>query len=698
MSDFDFTSYQKEKRAAERKVDIPICANPERRKECENNTKLWFTTYLPHAFPKEFGEPHDIMIERSDNAIKTGGRSAVAEPRGYGKSTTLKARSLKALMAGEKKYCALIGADAKASDKNVKGMILWILGSDLMKEDYPEIWYPISASADGKAYPTAQRAKTLLTGQTKFYYDDDGEKVPVDDDWIPSEFDIEVDDGKPIYLDFKSQPAVLYFPWYPKARCSGAVLFSVGITGGIRGENRHLPDGSIIRPDLVLIDDPQTRESAHSIVQTKARLEIIEEDIAGLAGQGEELSMLCACTVVAKNDLADRLLDRKENPDWRGEKTAMLESFPKHMDNAHESEVNWEEWNKVRIEGLNEDDDGVLAATYYIDNQEILEEGAITTWDGIKKAKHPSPLYSAMELYFKNPKGFYSEYQNDPQDENDSSQKLDRETVLNALNGLEINEVQEGYNVQSVAIDLNDYALSWGFCATKNDMTTNIPNYGQFPAGSKNVWDSDMGISREEAFTNALTDFITRTHSQYPHAYIGVDGNWQTDVVHQVVKQMNRMGIKCFVMRGKGSTQYREKKKNDKRLIGAVRNHCQFVKGVKGNEIEFDSHYWHKTTQNAFRIKSPAPGSLSVYGKDKKKHQEFADHCVADRLLAHFVKDGKVYYDWFKPPHEHNDIFDAVSMAQVLANLNGCDFVEAGQYVRQTRPRRRRKKVAKNFN
>ena len=245
MGSWDQTAFMKKKREQERMVDIPICKDPERRRRCEADTKEWFTTYLPHAFPKPFGEPHDVMIERSDNAIRTGGRSAVAEPRGYGKSTTLKARSLKALMSGEKKYCALVGADGKAADKNVKGMILWILGSELMKEDYPEIWYPISASADGKAYPTAQRAKTLLTGRTRGYFNKEGEWTPVKSTWKPSEFDIKVNKGEPIYLDFKSQPAVLYFPWYPKARCSGGVLFSVGITGGIRGENRHLPDGSI---------------------------------------------------------------------------------------------------------------------------------------------------------------------------------------------------------------------------------------------------------------------------------------------------------------------------------------------------------------------------------------------------------------------------------------------------------------------
>ena len=405
---YDRLGKQTEARENNRKVNIPACANPERRKKCEANTELWFTTYLPKAFPKAFGEPHRVMISRSDSAIYHGGRSVVAEPRGYGKSTTFKARALKALLTGEKKYCALIGADASAAEKNLKGIILWIMFSETIAEDYPEIYYPIKASADGKPYPTAQRAKTLLIGRTGGFMDKKG-KYQEKPNRTPNEYDIEAVEGDPLFLDLKTSPAFLYFPWYPKAKSSGAVLFSAGITSGVRGENRHLPDGSIIRPDLVLIDDPQTKESAKSPSQIKTRKEIIEEDLAGLAGQGEEISMLCATTVIEKDDLSDQLLNRKLNPDWRGERTSMLDSFPTHLDDAKGSKVNWNEYNKIRIEGLNEDDNGIMANTYYLDNQEILEEGAVTTWDGIKQKKHISAVQSAMELYLKEPKGVFSE-------------------------------------------------------------------------------------------------------------------------------------------------------------------------------------------------------------------------------------------------------------------------------------------------
>jgi hypothetical protein len=408
--------------------------------------------------------------------------------------------------------------------------------------------------------------------------------------------------------------------------------------------------------------------------------------------------MLCATTVIEKDDLSDQLLNRKLNPDWRGERTSMLDSFPVHLNDGKGSDINWDEYNKIRIEGLNEDDNGQMANDYYSQNRDILDEGAVVTWEGIKQKKHISAIQSAMELYLKDPKGFFSEYQNMPKSDEDESNRLQREEVLKALNGLKINEIQEGFNIETLAIDLNDYALSWAYCSIKNDMTTNICNYGQYPEGSKNVWDVEMGITREEAFTNALVWFIRESHKQYPNALIGIDGNWQTQTAHQVCKQMNREGIKCYVLRGKSYKIFRYKKQSDKRLIGENRDGCYYQKGVSGNEIDFNSDLWHMRTQGAFRIQSPAPGSLSVFGSDPKKHLTLADHCVADRLLAHFVRDGKVYFDWFKSSIDHNDIFDSVSMCQVLANMFGAGYVEAGQYKRVAKKKRRKKKVARNFN
>ena len=51
-----------------------------------------------------------------------------------------------------------------------------------------------------------------------------------------------------------------------------------------------LADGTVIRPEVVVFDDPQTRDSAESKLQTQARLAIIEGDVLGMAGPGQSIS------------------------------------------------------------------------------------------------------------------------------------------------------------------------------------------------------------------------------------------------------------------------------------------------------------------------------------------------------------------------------------------------------------------------
>ncbi len=51
-------------------------------------------------------------------------------------------------------------------------------------------------------------------------------------------------------------------------------------------------------------------------------------DILGLAGPGKKIAAVCPCTVIAKDDAADRLLDRKRSPDWQGERTQLMRSMP----------------------------------------------------------------------------------------------------------------------------------------------------------------------------------------------------------------------------------------------------------------------------------------------------------------------------------------------------------------------------------
>jgi hypothetical protein len=74
---------------------------------------------------------------------------------------------------------------------------------------------------------------------------------------------------------------------------SGAVITTRGLDSAIRGVLVGTK-----RPDLVIIDDPETRDSARSGVQTDLRARTIEADLAGLGGPGKRLARVMLTTTI----------------------------------------------------------------------------------------------------------------------------------------------------------------------------------------------------------------------------------------------------------------------------------------------------------------------------------------------------------------------------------------------------------------
>jgi hypothetical protein len=74
-----------------------------------------------------------------------------------------------------------------------------------------------------------------------------------------------------------AQPTRSCFPTIPGSVASGRILTARGITAASRGMKHKRPDGTQQRPDFVLIDDPQTDESAATELQVNKRLGTIRK-------------------------------------------------------------------------------------------------------------------------------------------------------------------------------------------------------------------------------------------------------------------------------------------------------------------------------------------------------------------------------------------------------------------------------------
>jgi len=89
----------------------------------------------------------------------------------------------------------------------------------------------------------------------------------------------------------------IVLPTIDGSRASGAIIKVAGITGRIRGMKYKRADGQSVRPSLVVIDDPQTDESARSLSQCATRESILAGAVLGLAGPGKKIAGVMPCTV-----------------------------------------------------------------------------------------------------------------------------------------------------------------------------------------------------------------------------------------------------------------------------------------------------------------------------------------------------------------------------------------------------------------
>ena len=97
--------------------------------------------------------------------------------------------------------------------------------------------------------------------------------------------------GERTHIGWTAREIVL--PTIPGSRASGAIIKVAGITGRIRGMKFKRADGQSVRPSLVVLDDPQTDESARSISQCAARESILAGAVLGLAGPGRRSLASC---------------------------------------------------------------------------------------------------------------------------------------------------------------------------------------------------------------------------------------------------------------------------------------------------------------------------------------------------------------------------------------------------------------------
>ena len=634
---------------------IPPVADPERRKEGASSLRRFCEIYGSSVFQLAWGDDHLVELERMDAAVKLGGLFAMADPRGDGKTTRCEWGALYALLNGFRSFAVIVGATEQDAEDRLESIKAELDSNDLLLADYPEVCFPI-------------RALEGIVARTQG----------------------QVCQGERTHIEWGAKQIVL--PSVPGAPACGAIVKVAGITGRIRGMNFKRRDGSSVRPDFVICDDPQTDESAKSVTQSRHRESILAGAILGLAGPGKRISGFMPCTVIQPGDMADRILDPKLHPEWNGMRTAMVKAWPKRMDL-------WERYIELRKDSQRMGGRGEEAAAFYAENRVAMDDGALVSWPARMEPGDLSALQHAMNILCDRGRDmFFAEYQNAPLPSEDATRSdISVESVMQRVNGLPRGTVPPWADRLTAFVDVQHSLLWWMVCAWSDDFTGAVVDYGAWPDQARPYFtqrDAKRTLARAYPKATGLEGRLYEGLDGLGGALLGrewlredgaairvsqllvdaSDGN----VDETIVRWCRETEHAASVMPSRGRyvgassvpfSQYVRKPGERFGLNWIVR------KGTRHavRHVVFDTNWWKTFTASRLVQARGDKGAMTLFGKDADTHRMLAEQLTAERPVPVEAKGRKVN-EWKSIPGRDNHLLDCLVGCCVSASMHGVEL------------------------
>ena len=628
------------KRAAEMEITISSCKDPERRTKALADPLVFMAEYFPDRFYMQHAQHHLEMVNAICHVAQFSGDQAISAPRGEGKTTVCTVVLIFAILKGWVRFPVIIAQTGPHAERIFKDIKYQFENNEALADDFPEICDPVRALEGAPQRANTQRHNGKLTRL----------------EWKASHLVMP-------HVEAGGKPSMY----------AGVSLAYFGLDAAIRG---LIINGN--RPDFVLIDDPETRESASSPHQIATRSQTIDRDIAGLSGPMKRIARVMLCTIQNQYCLAYQYTNNKQKASWSGKRFKMLNQWPTHREM-------WDEYVMRRALNQQDGDKEAREATqYYLDNKEKMQEGAEVSNpnrfdptvmpDGWKvEADALQHCFNIIADYGID--SFLSECQNDPPEESGpEGSGLTAHAVMNSQNGLKQREMHRDVQFVTAAIDLGKYACHWTMIGWLPDATGTIIDYGVAEVAGMGTKTEKQ--AQELALFNCLLQWRTEVLDvEKPPSLILVDSGDFTEVAYSFVRDVG--GSPFMVAKGTGGRMFRHGKASPTRRVGNnwFANHLP-ESGVWLYSLDTD--YWKDFVHQRFLTPTIdeagvlRPATLSIYNADgdRKRHMSFSHHIVAEERREEFIA-GKGLKRWWHQTNRNNHYFDATYMACAAAGMIG---------------------------
>lgn len=636
--------------------NYPGVVDQARKDSCRTSLRLFCETYLFEQFSLAWSDDHLTAIARLETSGLHGGQFAFAMPRGTGKTTLCEAASLWEALYGHRRFVVIIGATETHAEEFLDSIRTELETNDLLLEDFPEVCYPIRC-LEGIAH--------RCNGQTF-----NGERTRMS--WLAKE---------------------MVFPVIPGSPCAGTIIKVAGITGRIRGMKHKRWDGVSVRPDRVIVDDPQTDDSAVSVSQNNTREKILTGAVLGLAGPKVKIAAAMPCTVIAPGDMADRILDRDRNPQWHGERMKLVYAFPT-------AESLWDEYAQIRRESMRNGGNGSEATDFYALRRPEMDAGARVGWAERFNQDEISAIQYAMNLKIDKPFAFAAEYQNEPIPTEVSSDlpELKADELSKRLNGLARLTVPHECNRLTAFIDVGSRVHWYAVIAWDQSFGGSIIDYGPWPRQNRTYFAADDARPNletvhpnmaEEAriyagLVSLTSQILSRSYEREGGGELrvercGVDAGWLPETIAEFCRQSVHAAVLLPTKGysgGENRAPIHKWKRNPGQLPGWNWVITPDAGKRKGRLCTFDANHWKSFLVDRFITPFGTPGALRFYGKEKESylHQLVADHLTCEWRERKQSKFGPTDIWAIKPQRKDNHLWDAVVGAAVAASVQGLEW------------------------
>lgn len=644
---------------------IPPVKNKRRRAAGSKSLHYFLKTYFPETTGlTPFSADHKRIIKRIENVLRYGGRFANAVYRGFSKTTISENAALWALLYGVRKFVPIFGGSVPLAKVSVESIKTELSTNEFLFEDFPEVCVPIQ-HLDNQ--PLRCRSQHL--------------------------------NGIPTLPEWTSEMLVL--PSIKGSAASGGVFMCKGITSVSRGLRYKRPDGTVQRPDAVLVDDPQTEESAQSSLQTRTRMDILKRTILKMSGHRETMACVVNGTVIEQGDMMEQLLDRNVSQDWDSERIPMVSKWADHHEDL------WLGTYKDIRHNFDPDDPDDRrraheeATAFYKKNKRKMDTGCKVSW---KSCFIPEVELSAIQHAYNayiddGPWVFASEYQQEPQSREKESGLLAVSDMMRKVSGVQRKQVPDQHQWISVFTDVQKNSLWYTIASWSPKFSGQFIDYGVWPQQSgrftamhhmTDTFDTTYpGQPLEAQIRAALFDLEEHILDRFYEREDGaelvfdinlIDAAWgeSTDVVYEYASSSKFKG-KIYPSFG--------------RYVGAARQPMHAIKGRKGTRkghywelpgllrktvrhVVYDTNYWKTFLHQRWNTGIGANGAIALYNADPSDHRIFCEQQRSEAPTRVIAGEREVDEWKLRPDRPDNHWFDGSVGCCVGASMLGARLSE----------------------